>query len=103
VGYHHFTTVYKYIYRNPVEAGLCQYVEEYPWSTLNGLLGFSKLHIPVEEDTFLFDAGVTPILEWLNTAPLPGHRVAVQKAIRRSCFALPKHNKYQHPLNEKKY
>lgn len=103
IGYHHFTTVYKYIYRNPVEAGLCNYVEEYPWSTLNGLLGLSKLHIPLEEDTLLFDSGLTPILEWLNKAPLPENRIAVQKAIRRSCFTLPKHNKYQHPLNENKY
>ncbi len=102
-GFHHFTTVYKYIYRNPVEAGLCNHVEEYPWSTLNALLGFSKLVIPLQEDTLLFDSGLEPTLKWLNTDPGSENRDAVRKAVRRSEFALPNKNRYEHPLNHQKY
>jgi len=30
----YYFQVYKYVYRNPVEAGICGVVEEYPFSTL---------------------------------------------------------------------
>lgn len=103
IGYHHFTTVYKYIHRNPVEANLCTYVENYPWSTLNGLLGFSKLVIPLEDDTLLFDSGVEETLKWLNTAPLSENREAVRKALRKQAFGFGRVNREEHSLNEKKY
>lgn len=56
---------YKYSYRNPVESGLCTHAEEYKYSTLNALLGFSKLLIPIEEDEILFE-NPTETLKWIN-------------------------------------
>ena len=101
--YHHFTTVYKYIYRNPVEAGLCTWAEEYPWSTLNGILGFSKLILPLEEDKLLFDTGVEPTLKWLNEKPEEFNRNSVRLAIRKPNFKLPLQGKKPNCLETQLY
>lgn len=37
----------KYIYRNPVDAGLCLRPEDYEYSSLRGSLGLSKYEIPL--------------------------------------------------------
>lgn len=100
---HHLNTVYKYVYRNPIEAGICRRVEDYKFSTLRGLLGFEKLIIPLVEDRILFPH-VHSTLSWLNENPSIENRLAVGKALRRSVFALPRKAKNTlHPLNEYKY
>lgn len=101
--YHHFMTVYKYVYRNPVEAQLCDYVEEYPWSTLNGLLGLSRLLIPVEEDPLLDTNEFSQTLKWLNQSPGLEDKLSVRKAIRRSDFTLPKTRKQKNHLEKDLY
>ena len=53
--YHYYMHAYKYIYRNPVSAGICTRVEGYEFSTLHSLIGQSRLVIPVEEDALLFN------------------------------------------------
>jgi REP element-mobilizing transposase RayT len=64
----YFLCAYKYNYRNPIAAGMCENVQDYPYSTLHGKLALSKLLIPVCEDTTLtFDPVGT--LSWLNTKP----------------------------------
>jgi putative transposase len=85
--------VYKYIYRNPVKAGLCETPQEYPYSTLNGLLGQSKIHIPVHQDPFLFSPYIrTSTLEWLNRRPKQIHENEIKLALRRAIFEFPKFN-----------
>jgi putative transposase len=59
---------YKYNYRNPVAAGICERVEHYPFSTLHGKLKLSKLLVPVLEDVNLIGDPIGT-LNWLNTAP----------------------------------
>jgi hypothetical protein len=100
---HYFETAYKYVYRNPVEAGICLSVEQYRYSTLNGLLGFSKLWIPVEEDTILFGSGLENTLLWLNEKTSPEDKTAVKMALRKSDFSLPKASGKQHPLEYRRY
>lgn len=87
--HHYFLNAYKYFYRNPVEAGLSQKVEDYPFSTLHGLIGKSKLHIPIAEDlTYFSDPQGT--LNWLNT-PVPKEDwESVRKALRNREFHLAK-------------
>jgi putative transposase len=97
IGYHHFMTVYKYIYRNPVEAGLTQYCEAYPYSTLNGLVGFSRLFISLQQDTLLFD-DVEQTLKWLNRRPDRQAYEDVRKALKRREFTLPRKRGQQNPL-----
>jgi REP element-mobilizing transposase RayT len=86
---HYFLNCYKYVYRNPVEAGLTLQAEAYPWSTLNGLLGESHLQIPVYEDATLF-SDVEGTLSWLNQRPKKENWLAVEKGLRRQVFTLPK-------------
>jgi len=64
----YFLNAYKYNYRNPVAAGVCEKVQEYAYSTLHGKLNLSDQLVPVCEDiTLNFDTVGT--LAWLNTAP----------------------------------
>jgi len=64
---HYYLYAYKYVYRNPVEAGLIGKVEDYPYSTLFGLKGSTHLMIPVEHDDTLFN-DPDRILTWLNNS-----------------------------------
>lgn len=82
----HMYNVYKYVYRNPVDAGLAATVEQYRYSTLHGLLGQSPLTIPLLEDQILF-ADLTAVLHWLNL-PFPRQhtREAIRKALRHRQF-----------------
>jgi len=86
--YHHYTHAYKYIYRNPLEAGVCLKVEEYPYSTLRGLFGFQKLNVPVSDNILPDDLEGT--LKWLNRAPSKKDRRAVQLGLRKAVFELQK-------------
>ncbi len=61
----YYFNAYKYLYQNPVRAGICQYVHEYKYSTLAGLLGLSKSIIPIRGDRILVE-NPTPTLKWLN-------------------------------------
>ncbi len=86
---HHFKNVYKYVYRNPVTAGICDNVEVYQFSTLSGLLGQSHMIIPLEPDTFLFD-NVEREIRWLNKKPKKEHLLDVKTALKKAVFRLPR-------------
>jgi len=94
---HHYLNAYKYIYHNPVAAGVCQNVLDYPYSTLPGLLGKRRLVIPIEEDLTLFN-DIEGTLSWLDRQPDPNHWKAMGSALRRSQFQLGRLNKRLHPL-----
>lgn len=95
--YHHFLHAYKYVYANPLKAGIVARAEMYPYSTLNGLLGFRRLIIPVEEDTTLF-SDLAGTIEWLNTAPSEQNWQTIRAALRKSVFQLRKNGQVVHPL-----
>lgn len=81
----YFLNAYKYNYRNPVTAGICKKVEDYPYSTLYGLLGRSRIAIPLVEDITLF-SNVVESLRWLNERPDPEKLEAVRYALKRPYF-----------------
>lgn len=79
-----FMNAYKYLYRNPVRAGVCKLVEEYPFSTLTGLCGIRHLLIPVRKDRLLFAESLEQeTLTWLNREPDPELDEEMRLAIRR--------------------
>lgn len=87
----YYLHAYKYLYRNPVEAGLVDLVEEYKFSSLQGLLGETWLDVPVSEDDNwkdLFTREET--LKWLNAAPSKEHWHQVQTALKKPSFKLPR-------------
>ena len=99
--FHYFTHTYKYVYRNPVEARLCNFAEEYPYSTLNGLIGKTPLLIPMQPDTLLFEnGGVEQTLTWLNRRPPQEEKEMIRKALRKNEFKLAKKRSTEkpHPL-----
>lgn len=90
--YRYFTTAYKYLYRNPVRSGLCNQVEEYPYSTLPGLLGLRPLHIPLQPDALLFAPNFSQeTLNWLNQPTPPEIDEQIRRALRRKKFEFPNH------------
>jgi putative transposase len=103
--YNHYCNVYKYVYRNPVEAKIILRAEEYPYSSLSGLLGFSKLIFPVAEDEILFNGQIEKEIEWLNTPNNEDYRLAIKRALRKSQFEHPKTNNGvdPHPLDFERY
>ncbi len=62
-----YYTVAKYVYRNPVRAGIANKVEHYPFSTLQYLYGIGKSGINVFEDHISVSTSYDhKFLEWLN-------------------------------------
>ena len=94
----HFSHCYKYVYRNPVEAGLSDCVEEYRYSTLRGLLGYEKLIFPLTEDYFLFPSLENSIV-WLNSSYKLTTKEQIQKALHKNKFSFAKINSRQNPLD----
>lgn len=86
--YHYFMQAYKYVYQNPLRAKICQNVEEYPFGTLAGLLGFQKLILPLEYDSVLFDNDLIETLSWLNRSPEKDDCEAIRKALQKRDFTL---------------
>jgi putative transposase len=86
--FHYYMTVYKYIYRNPVRASLCELVEEYPFSTLNGLLGQRPLFIPLADDQLIFSPQFSDsTISWLNQKTETGLDEEVRIALKRPTFS----------------
>ncbi len=81
---------YKYVYRNPVDAGLSKTCEDYPFSTLNRLLG-NHSPFPVA-DSLVCGMGLIPTnvparLRWLNEPFPEEQRDMIRRALRRREFA----------------
>ncbi len=87
----YFGHALKYVYRNPVKAGICSRVEDYPYSTLWGLFGRERLHFPIYKTRALLEwalPSIEPIgqLDWLNN-PFPGEvETLIQKGLRKPIF-----------------
>jgi putative transposase len=85
----YFGHVLKYVYRNPVKAGLCQSVEEYEFSTASGSFGHAHLPFPIYftrlglEINLPDPESATAWLEWLNR-PFPSEaEKIIQKCLRK--------------------
>lgn len=78
--------VYKYVYANPVKAGLSDRAEIYPYSTLSGKLGLSRLQIRTVEDPILFAGDLSENLDWMNSIPPNKDWQRTAELARRSRF-----------------
>jgi putative transposase len=88
----YFHHTYKYVYSSPVRIGLSTRCHDYPYSTLSGLLGLSKQHVPIERDIILFGERnfKEESLLWLDRTSKPGFEREIQLALRRKIYELPK-------------
>lgn len=87
-----YAHVIKYIYRNPVQAGICQNVQDYPFSTLPAVHGLVPTRIPISDSIFdrrsTLDLSPGERLNWLNEPyELDEHRL-IQLGLRRARFAI---------------
>jgi putative transposase len=81
----------KYVYRNPVKAKLCEWVEDYPYSSLHGLLGKSHLPFPICQTRNGLEVNLPAIeaqqqLEWLNRAFPNEADALIRKGLRKRTF-----------------
>lgn len=90
----YYSHVLKYVYRNPVKANLCEKVEEYPYSSLPGILGLARLEMPISPDSpenFLKPTStvLNSILPWLNQPHPKELQEIMMKALKRKSFSIP--------------
>jgi putative transposase len=93
---HYYDCALKYVYRNPVKAGLTQLVEEYEFSTIGSLFDKRRELIPLSPLYGFVEitphGGFETYLKWLNE-PFPNEQnEAIQKAFQKTKFKLPKPN-----------
>jgi hypothetical protein len=84
----------KYVYRNPVKAGLCEKVSDYVFSTYACGLGFSPMPFPIfppieKNLDRLLPKDAQSLDEWLNKPHKTDENEAIQKALKRREFKLP--------------
>ena len=75
-----YLNTYKYIYRNPVEAGLCQSVETYEFSSLHFIMGRSIPYCQVTDQLGLVQ-NPFHLLNWLNTSK--NYKISQLKSLRQ--------------------
>lgn len=87
----YFGHALKYVYRNPVRAKLCARVQEYPFSTLQGLLGYAHLPFPLfltraNLELALPSMEASEQLAWLNR-PFPSEaETLIRQGLRKKLF-----------------
>ena len=91
----YFANALKYVYRNPVRAGLCRDAEAYSFSTLSGLRGNGRLPFPL-----YFPFGLcgflgipddpTGLVQWLNRTWSAEREAVIREGLKRTTFCPPK-------------
>jgi putative transposase len=89
----YFAHVVKYVYRNPVKAGLCARVEEYVFSTFSGLAGLAPLPLRMypypKESGSLIPVCFEELEKWLNQPHQAEEAAAIQKGLMKKKFQPP--------------
>jgi REP element-mobilizing transposase RayT len=94
--YHYYLNAYKYVYNNPVRAGLVSFCEEYPYSSLSFKLGFTKASFPIACDDTLFDS-LDATLSWLNQTPASDDLELMKYCLSKTVFELPSDQRTRKP------
>lgn len=81
VNYSQYLNTYKYIYRNPIEAGLCKMAEDYPFSSLKILLGQCTAYCKIVDQLNLIQNPIH-VLKWLNQSI--DYKVSQLKLLRQA-------------------
>lgn len=96
-----FAYVLKYDYRNPVRAGICDSVLQYPYSTLNRLdAGVFKMPMcdRIDGISRLIPREKKELVTWLDKPTPKEAEALVKKGLRRFEFKFTTDNKYQKDL-----
>jgi REP element-mobilizing transposase RayT len=82
----YYHAAYKYVYRNPVSANICEKVEDYPFSSLSFLIGREKYLFPVHDTFFENIDDHWSTLKWLNTNYEKEIQNQLKKAFKKVYF-----------------
>ncbi|MFM8315866.1 MAG: transposase [Deltaproteobacteria bacterium] len=91
--------VFKYIYRNPIRAGISDKVEDYPWSSVQKQ---NDLVLSEGIDSYWGSIPKDPSdrLLWLNKATSKENELLIGRALRRSKFKFTTDSNFQARLRE---
>jgi putative transposase len=99
----YFMNAVKYVFRNPVEAGLCAKVEEYPFSTLQWEIS-GRAPLPLHRaPSYMFDLLPRTLerrLEWFNEPFSSKQREIIRLGLRKQVFSWPKAKRYRKTVIE---
>jgi len=88
----HYGHAYKYIYRNPVRARICTWVEEYPHSSIQVKLGNLDSPFPlipsVLESGIVFTGPLADQLHWLNCPSGDMLEGSIRHALKHRMFKM---------------
>lgn len=96
---------FKYVYRNPVKAGICLKAEDYPYSTLRGIFGGSRSAFPIEFSRSALELNLPiheseAMLNWLNR-PFPKEaEELIARGMKLRCFEDLKNRSTRKPYDE---
>jgi REP element-mobilizing transposase RayT len=85
----YYLHAYRYVYNNPVRAGLCDNAFQYRFSTLQTLIGLQRTIIPLEYDDTLFE-NFESAHKWLLEPPKKKESEDTRLALRRKEFKFPR-------------
>jgi len=95
----YFAHVYKYIFRNPIEAGIIQRVEDFSFSTLkrewNKPLRFEVKPILLHPLSENIPKKLSERLEWMNTKYTHEQYELIRRSIKKTIFHFPTHRRHQ--------
>lgn len=80
----HYFQVYRYIYQNPVRAGICQRVEEYPFSTLKSPM------LPLHSFIPMSFGGAEGEIIWLNELFKKEDQELIKTGLKKQQFDVSK-------------
>ena len=83
----YYLTLYRYVYRNPVDATACHKVEDYEFSSLQYVLGKRKMEFPIF-DYPIVDGNWFKNLDWLNSSYKKEEREQIRQSLKRPIFDL---------------
>lgn len=97
----YFFTVYRYIYQNPLRAGIVSRCEEYPFSTLyyennykNELVSLLTFKFKSIVDDFTEEVGCKTILDFINTPFSEENLSKIKKGMKKTTFKLVSSRSY---------
>ncbi len=86
----YYLHAFKYVVRNPVRAGLCEFVADYPYSTYGCTLGSAHLPFPIFPPSWSLDEYLPQETEamdaWLNRAYQKEELELIRKGLRKKEF-----------------
>lgn len=83
----YYLTLYRYVYRNPIEAGACNFVQDYKYSSLQQVIGNTKMEIPIF-DYPIVEGNWINNLDWLNKDYSADEKQNIRTALKKPVFEL---------------